>query len=145
MKKIIKAILITGMCVSSVSSVSSVSRVLCEDGTISPCFPNKYEPISICDICDICDTFRSEKIEKVKLTKENLYELLHRVNKAAKTGEKVTVEKLLSELKVKAGYFYFILSFFDSNSGEYETFILGSNNSSIYDRIFILNLKQEGK
>jgi hypothetical protein len=47
MKKLIKAILITGLC------VSSVSRVLCEDGTISPCFPNKYEPIFI------CDTFRS--------------------------------------------------------------------------------------
>ena len=139
MKKLIKAILITGLCVSS---VSSVSRVLCEDGTISPCFPNKYEPISI---CDICDTFRSEKIEKVKLTKENLYELLCRVNKSAKAREKIKVEKLLSGLKVKEGYIYFTLSFIDSKSGEYETFILGSNNSSVVDGMFIINLKQEGK
>lgn len=136
MKKIIKAILITGVCVSSMSSASSL---------LTPCFTNKYEPIFICNTCNICDTFRSEKIEKVKLTQENLYELLYRVNKSAKAGEKIKVEKLLSGLQVKEGYIYYRLSFINSKSGEYETFILGSNNSSIYDGIFIINLKQEGK
>jgi hypothetical protein len=143
MKKLIKAILITGVCVSSVSSMSGM---FCEDETISPCPGSKHESVPLCDICDFLGlTKKYEKPGRVKLTKGNLYELLYRVNKSAKAGEKIKVEKLLSGLQVKEGYIYYRLSFINSKSGEYETFILGSNNSSIYDGIFIINLRQEGK
>jgi hypothetical protein len=131
MKKLIKAIVITGMCISSVSSVSSA-------------FCLEDEPVSVGLACTYCSLLSGQRhaLERVKLTRERLTKLRIKVNSATKCKIKLTSEEILHRLQTKGGYIYFELAFWESETGNYETYILGSNQSRLDDHIFIFNLKE---
>ena len=129
MKKLIKAIVITGMCVSSVSSA----------------FSPKDETVAV--KCTYCILFAGQRHarhapKRVKLTRVRLNNLRFKMNVSAKSGSKITSEDLLSRLQKKDGYIYAELYWWESKSSDDETYILGSNQSRLDDGLFIFNLKE---
>ena len=126
MKKLIKAIVITGMCVSSVSSA----------------FSPKEETVAV--KCTYCILFAGQRHtpKRVKLTRERLANLRVKMNVSAKSGSKLTSEDLLDRVQKKDGYIYAQLHWWESKSSDDETYILGSNQSRLDDGIFIFNLKE---
>jgi hypothetical protein len=127
MKKLIKAIVITGMCVSSISSAFSP-----KEETVGGLY------------CTYCVLFAGQRYapKRVKLTRERLANLRVKINVSAKSGSKLTSEGLLGRLQKKAGYIYAELYWWESKSSDDETYILGSNQSRIDDGLFIFNLKE---
>jgi hypothetical protein len=126
MKKLIKAIVITVMCVSSVSSA----------------FSPKEETVAV--KCTYCILFAGQRHapERVKLTRESLTNLRVKINVSAKSGSKLTSEDLIDRVQKKDGYIYAQLHWWESKTSNDEVYILGSNQSRLDDRLFIFNLKE---
>ena len=126
MKKLIKAIVITGMCVSSVSSA----------------FSPKDETVAVkCTYCILLAGQRHAP-KRFKLTRESLTNLRVKINVSAKSGSKLTSEDLIDRVQKKDGYIYAQLHWWESKTSNDETYILGSNQSRLDDRLFIFNLKE---
>jgi hypothetical protein len=128
MKKLIKAIVITGMCFSSVSSA----------------FSPKEETVAVkCTYCILLAGQRHARHapKRVKLTRERLANLRVKINVSAKSGSKLTSEDLIDRVQKKDGYIYAQLHWWESKTSNDETYILGSNQSRLDDRLFIFNLK----